>query len=79
MCALSWLNNNALVGIIPSSLGNLTALQYLCVRCAKGGLCALLRLLVCAFSDVSNNQLNGIIPSSMGNLTALQELCVRHA
>ena len=31
-CASSYLSSNKLNGTIPSSLGNLTALQYLCVR-----------------------------------------------
>ena len=75
----SYLYNNQLLGTIPSSLGNLTALQFLCVRRADCCLCTALTRYACALSELDNNQLSGTIPSSLGNLTALQQLCVRHA
>jgi len=75
-CAFSHLYGNQLSGTIPSSLGNLTALTYLCVRRAEGGHCTTLRRLACALSWLHNNQLSGTIPSSMGSLSVLRQLCV---
>ena len=77
-CALSSLNANQLNGTIPSSMGNLTGLQQLCVRRVAGRPCTVLRRLAWAFSCLFGNQLNGTIPASMGNMTGLQYMCVRH-
>ena len=78
-CALSDFVQNQLTGTIPSSLGSLTGLTYLCVRHAVGRHCTVLRRLVCALSWLHSNQLSGTIPSSLGSLTGLLQLCVRHA
>jgi hypothetical protein len=80
-CTHRYLYGNQLNGTLPSSLGSLTALQYLCV-CAEGCClhCMVLRrCAVCARSALYNNQLSGSIPSSLGSLTALQYLCVRRS
>ena len=75
-CALSYLYLNQLSGTIPSSLGSLTGLTYLCVRRAAGRHCTVLRCPACAFSALYTNQLSGTIPSSLGSLTGLRKLCV---
>jgi len=79
VCTLSILEYNQLNGTIPSSLGSLTGLTYLCVRHAADRRCTVLRRLVCALSSLSYNQLSGTIPSSLGSLPRLQYLCVRLA
>ena len=68
-----------LTGTIPSSLGSLTDLTKLCVRCIWCRLYAALRRPTCVLSYLNNNQLSGTIPSSFGSLTGLQYLCVRCA
>ena len=78
-CAFSYLYGNQLSGTIPSSLGSLTALTYLCVRRDEGRRCTSLRRLTCALSWLHNNQLSGTIPSSLGSLNVLRQLCVRRA
>ncbi len=81
VCACSYLFNNQLSGSIPSSLGSLTALQYLCVLRNCCSHCKILRqrARACARSNLGYNQLIGSIPSSLGSLTALQYLCVHRS
>jgi len=70
---------NLLSGTIPSSLGNMTGLTYLCVRRAECRFCTVLRHPACALSYLYSNQLSGTIPSNLGSLTRLLELCVHGA
>ncbi|MES2733187.1 MAG: leucine-rich repeat domain-containing protein, partial [Bacteroidota bacterium] len=72
-----FLEENALKGAIPASLGNLTALKEIrlyfnqlsgSIPTSLGNLTALQRL------DLSYNQVSGSIPAELGKLTALQRL-----
>ena len=70
------LDNNQLSGTIPSSLGSLTLLWYMCEPRRPSAAQLLIALTGYVRSDLSGNQLSGTIPSSLGNMTALQSLCV---
>ncbi len=70
-------NNNQLSGSIPTSLGNLSQLQYLIISYNQlsgsipTNLCNLLQI---QSLDLSDNDLSGSIPTNLGNLSLLQEL-----
>jgi hypothetical protein len=80
MCC-SYLQNNQLSGTIPASLGNMTALTYLCVcmrdepimRCTTEQSAPPVH--VCSY--LGGNQLSGTLPASLGSLTGLVYLCAR--
>ena len=75
VCALSGLNNNyQLNGTIPSSLGNLIGLQFLCVCHAEWSLLHSAEVLRSHSSDLGANQLIGSVPFSLGSLTGLINL-----
>jgi len=68
---------NQLIGSIPASLGNLTALTALYLRENElsGSIPSELgNLLVLEYLSLAYNQLSGSIPSSLGGLTALYHL-----
>ena len=72
------LSDNQLTGSIPESIGNLTSMEFLCIRYNQqltgsipesiGNLTKLTHL------DLKYNQLTGSIPESIGNLTKLIDL-----
>ena len=76
----SFLVQNQLTGTIPSSLGSLTALNYLCAPCrvfrAVPSLIRALRRGLFLCRSLYNNSLTGTIPSSLGSLNALFSLYV---
>lgn len=74
------LRTNKLIGTLPSSLGNLSALRSLAlannqlsgsIPASIGNLTALTKL------ELNNNKLTGSIPASIGNLTALNQLALQ--
>ncbi len=70
------LNNNALTGTIPDSLGNLTSLTSLALysNALSGTIPDLSNLDRLTNIDISSNQLSGTIPASLGNLASLTSL-----
>jgi hypothetical protein len=76
---------NGLTGTLPTELGNLDVLEWLCVRnphrrmdaCANTGVWAE-RGGGCACRHLAVNGLTGTLPTELGNLDVLGYLCVRH-
>ena len=79
------LSSHDLTGTLPSELGNMDALTWLCVRCPHPQ-----RLDACVVTGLwtecgggvrcrylYNNGLTGTLPSELGNMDALYDLCVR--
>lgn len=69
-----------MVGTLPESLNNLSALQDMFLHTNKfeGVIPSLNRLTQLEFFDVSNNNLVGSISPDVGNLTSLIEFNVSH-
>lgn len=73
------LNTNNMTGVLPASIGNLTALTYLSFwRNNLSGLipASIGNLTLLTSLDLSSNQFSGTIPASFGNLINLQFLHV---
>jgi hypothetical protein len=79
------LNGNGLTGPLPTELGTMDALTYLCVhrpRPPRLDACAVTGLWTECGGDVgcrrlSNNGLTGTLPTELGTMDALSYLCVR--
>jgi Fe-S-cluster-containing dehydrogenase component len=80
------LYNSGFTGTLPTELGTLTALTYLCVRCPRPP-----RLDVCAVTgmwaewggvvgcrDLDTTSFTGTLPTELGTMDALTDLCVHH-
>jgi hypothetical protein len=80
-----WLDDKDLTGTLPTELGNLTALTFLCVcrpHPSRLDACAFTGLWAECGGDVGcrylfSNGLTGTLPTELGNLDALTWLCVR--
>jgi hypothetical protein len=76
------LSEISLTGTVPTELGTMDALTYLCVRRPRPrrlDACAIIRFWLSAawYRDLPRNSLTGPLPTELGTMDALGELCVR--
>ena len=79
------LYNNGLTGTLPTELGNMDALQYLCVplthractRACASSSCELSAAAAWGYRDLNESSLTGTLPTELGTLAALAFLCVK--